>query len=79
MKGSQVYKHGDHAYIVIRQKMIFTFAKTFEAEPDMELVQQYMQWCGADHVLRSPSHFMFCETIPEVEFEEITHERIANT
>ncbi len=61
MKGSQVYKHGDHAYIIVCQKMIFTFAKTFEAEPDMELVQHYMQWCGADHVLRSPSHFMFCE------------------
>jgi len=74
MRGSQVYKHGDHAYIILAQKAIFTFAKTFDAEPDMELVQQYMKWYGADHVLRSQTHFMFCETIPEVEFEEINHE-----
>ena len=74
MKGSQIYKHGDQAYIILRQKMIFTFAKTFDADPNMELVQLYMKWCGADHVLRSQTHFMFCETIPEVEFEEIDHE-----
>lgn len=74
MKGSQVYKHGDHAYIVLDQKMIFAFAKTFDSEPDMEQVQEYMKWCGADHVLRSQTHFMFCETIPEVEFEDIPYE-----
>ena len=74
MRGSQVYKHGDHAYIILCQKMIFTFAKTFESEPDMGLVQQYMHYVGADHVLRSPSHFMFCETIPDVEFEELENE-----
>ena len=74
MKGSQIYKHGDQAYIILRQKMIFTFAKTFDAEPDMELVQEYMKWRGADHVLRSQTHFMFCETIHEVEFEDIPNE-----
>lgn len=64
-----VYKHGDAAYIILRQKPIHHFAKTIEDQPNMEYVQQFMQWCGADHVLRSQTHFMFCETIPDVEFE----------
>jgi hypothetical protein len=35
----------------------------------MEIVQQYMTAVGADHVLRTQTHFMFCETIPDVDFE----------
>jgi hypothetical protein len=32
-----------------------------------------MKWCGADHVLKNQTHFLFCETIEEVEFEEINN------
>jgi hypothetical protein len=28
-----------------------------------------MQWRGADHVLRSNTHFMFCETIQDAQYE----------
>jgi hypothetical protein len=37
----------------------------------MEYVQLYRDWVGADHVLRTPTHFLFCETIQEAEFEMI--------
>jgi hypothetical protein len=30
-----------------------------------------MQWREADHVLRSNTHFMFCETIKDAEYVEI--------
>ena len=65
MRGSQVYIHNESAYIVLRQKPIYAFSKTFDAEPEMELVQMFMKWCGADHVLRTQTHFMFCETIQD--------------
>ncbi len=64
-----VYKHNDKAYIVLRQKLIYAFSKTMDEEPNMELVQEFMKWIGADHVLRTQTHFMFCETIPDVDFE----------
>jgi len=64
-----VYKHGDTAYVILRQKPIHHFAKTFDEQPNMEYVQHFMQWLGADHVLRNNTHFMFCETIPDVDFE----------
>jgi hypothetical protein len=64
-----VYKHGESAYVVLRQKPIHYFAPKLEEQPDMQHVQQYMQWCGADHVLRTQTHFMFCETVPDIDFE----------
>jgi hypothetical protein len=64
-----VYKHNDMAYIVLRQKLIYAFSKTADEEPNMELVREFMKWVGADHVLRTQTHFMFCETIPDVDFE----------
>jgi hypothetical protein len=65
----QVYKHGDGAYIVLDQKLISHFAKKLDDAPNMEYVQMYMQWRGADHVLRSNTHFMFCETIQDAQYE----------
>lgn len=35
----------------------------------MEYVQLYRDWVGADHVLRTPTHFLFCETVQSIEFE----------
>jgi len=66
-----VYIHNESAYIILRQKPIHYFAKSFEDAPDMEHVQMFMKATGADHVLRTQTHFMFCETIPEISFEII--------
>jgi hypothetical protein len=65
-----IYKHNDVAYIILQQKLIHYFAKTMDdTYPNMEYVNMYMKWLGADHVLRTPTHFLFCETIPDVDFE----------
>jgi len=65
-----VYSHNGEAYIIIDQKLIHHFCKTFEDEPNMKYVQMYMEWCKADHVLRNQSHFLFCETITDAEVLE---------
>ena len=64
-----VYRHGDNAYIIKDQKSIGYFAKRIDEAPNMEHVQLYMQWRECDHVLRNETHFMFCETIKDVEYE----------
>lgn len=66
-----LYYHNKEAYIVKRSVLIHHFASTLNDEPNMEYVQLYRDWVGADHVLRTPTHFLFCETVQSVEFEEI--------
>jgi hypothetical protein len=68
-KMRSVYCHGDNAYIIKDQKSIGYFAKRIDEAPNMEHVQLYMQWRECDHVLRNETHFMFCETIKDVEYE----------
>ena len=68
-----VYKHGDAAYIILKQKPLSYFASKIGEQPDMEYVKMYMEWIQADHVLRSETHFMFCETIQEAEIIEDEH------
>ena len=65
MFGKQLYIHNDTAYIVLDQQSITTFVRSVDVEPNMEMVQVYMQWRRADHVLRTQTHFLFCETIQE--------------
>jgi hypothetical protein len=66
-----LYYHNKEAYIVKRSVLIHHFASTLNDEPNMEYVQIFRDWVGADHVLRTPTHFLFCETVQSVEFEEI--------
>ena len=66
-----VYRHGDNAYIIAKHTPIQHFAKLIGEAPNMEYVQLYMQSLGCDHVLRNEMHFMFCETIPDKDFEVI--------
>jgi len=66
-----LYYHNKEAYIVKSSVLIHHFAPSLDAEPNLEYVQMYRDWVGADHVLRTPTHFLFCETIHDTEFEEI--------
>ena len=66
-----VYSHNGESYIILDQVATHHFSKSYEEQPDMKYVNLYMKWCGADHVLKNQTHFLFCETIEEVEFEEI--------
>ena len=68
-----VYKHGDAAYIILKQKPISHFANKLGELPNMDYVKIYMEWVQADHVLRSETHFMFCETIQDAHIIEDEH------
>ena len=66
----RLYKHGDILYILLDTKPIHFFAPKLEEQPDMEKVQTYMKWRLSDHVLRSNTHFLFCQTISDAEVLE---------
>jgi hypothetical protein len=66
-----IYRHGDNAYIIVKQTLIQHFCKVIGEEPNMEYVQLYMQSLGCDHVLRNETHFMFCETIQDADIDDM--------
>jgi len=66
-----LYYHNNEAYQVKRSVLIHHFAPSLDDQPNMEYVQMYRDWVGADHVLRTATHFLFCETVPTVDFETI--------
>ena len=60
----------DNAYIVKRETPIHNFEYKGTNKLNMELLANYRDWLGCDHVLRSQTHFLFCETIQDAEILE---------
>ena len=60
----------DRAYIVKREIPIHNFEQKGTNRLNMELCQAYRDYLGCDHVLRTPTHFLFCETIQDAEIVE---------
>ena len=46
------------------------YIKYVADEAYRDLVQAYRDWKGCNHVLRSQTHFIFCQTIQEAEIVE---------
>jgi hypothetical protein len=67
----QLYKHDGKAYLILRRIGEWRFQRKLDEPVDMERVKMFRDWVGADHVLKDQTHFIFCETIPDVEFEEL--------
>ena len=74
----QLYLHGGNAYLVLKRTLEQHFHDK-QNNPQLEYVQMYRDWVGADHVLRDQTHYIFCETIQDVEFEEINHDSTIQT
>ena len=66
-----IIRHNDKAYGVLREVPMRRFAERIDTPPNAEYINLYKQWIGADTVIETGTHFMFCETIPDVDFEEI--------
>jgi len=60
----------DNAYIVKKEVAQHNFQIKGQNQLNMKLVEDYMKWLGCDHVLRTQTHFLFCETIPDAEIIE---------
>jgi hypothetical protein len=65
----KIIKHNDKAYGVLRQVPMHHFANRIDTSPNGEYVNMFKEWCGADIIIQTDTHFMFCETIPDVDFE----------
>ena len=65
----QLYYHNDKAFLIVRRISVGCFEK--KGILDMDLVKGVRDWFKCDHVLKTSTHFLFVETIEDIEFEEI--------
>ena len=56
--------HGDKLWVLKRK-----FKK--DRFPNMDWVKKYRDWINCDHVLQDNTHYLFVNSVPDTEFEEI--------
>ena len=71
----ELFFNGDKAYIILR-KIPHHNVCDKSGNIISELFNGWKDYVGADHVLRTATDFLYCETIPDIEFEEIIEESI---
>ena len=74
----EVFFASGKAYLILRKLPIYIFTKNDILNRDK--LNLFKEWCGADHVLKTPSHFMLVETIEEADYEviEVEDEQLLN-
>jgi hypothetical protein len=65
----QLYYYNNEIYVILRSIPISYFYK--KEDLNRELLNLWKEYLEADHVLKTNSHFLFCETVTEPEWEEI--------
>lgn len=59
-------KHNDTWYKVLREIPHHNFTDK-QGRVHMDILKEFMEYLGGDHVLRTPTHYQICETIQEAE------------
>ena len=59
----------DRGFVVKREMPVHRFEVKGSNKLNMELCQAYRDYLGCDHVLRTKTHFLFCETIEDAELD----------
>jgi hypothetical protein len=66
----ELYRYNDKVYVILRRMPHHNFSKK-NGDLILETVSLWKKYLGADHVLKDQTHFIFCETVKDAEWEEI--------
>ena len=64
------YTHNDKLFLVLKE-VHEDKVKNKDGNRNLDLLKAWRDWVGADHVLRVSHSYLLCETVQELEFEEI--------
>ena len=64
------YTHNEKLFLVLKE-VHENKVKNKDGSPNLEFLKAWRDWIGADHVLRVSHSYLLCETVQELEFEEI--------
>ena len=70
----KLYFYNDNVYLVLRDIPASNFYN--KEELNREHLNNWKEYLGADHVLKTNDRFLFCETVPEPEWNEVTNETL---
>tara|TARA_R110000803_G_scaffold5604_4_gene18463 strand:+ start:779 stop:994 length:216 start_codon:yes stop_codon:yes gene_type:complete len=65
----ELYPHNDKMFVIKRKIPIHNFIKKGEdriKDEGIKYVQAWRDILMCDHVLQSPTHFLFCESVEDV-------------
>lgn len=71
----QLYKNGDDLYVILRQIKISSLSNK-DGTLKNELFNAWKNFLGADKVLKNQTHFIYCENVNEVTWEDIPNEEV---
>lgn len=66
----EIYFHNSKAYLILRRVLIHNVSDK-QGNIISELFNAWKEHLGADHVLKNSTHFMYCESIPDIAWEEV--------
>lgn len=66
----QIFYNNGKAYVVLRSIPHHNLVNR-DGNVISDLFNGWREHLGADHVLRNNTDFLFCETIPDIEWEEV--------
>ena len=78
MIGRQIFRNGDDVYIILREIAIHNLSNK-DGSIRSELFNAWKDYLGADKVLKNSTHFLYCETIQEAEWEEVPETELIQT
>jgi len=67
---AQIYYRNGNAYLIRRKIPVHNFEKNEQL--DLDFVKMWRDYLDCDHVLRDQTHFIFVETIQDVNYEELS-------
>jgi hypothetical protein len=70
----RLYFYNDNVYVILRAIPVSNFYK--KEELNREFLNGWKEYLGADHILKTDTHFLFCEIIQEPEWDEVTNETL---
>jgi hypothetical protein len=69
----RLYFYNNNVYLVLRDIPASYFFNK-QGELNRELLNTWREYLGADHILKTESRFLMCETVHEPEWNEVINE-----
>ena len=66
----RLFQNGDKYYVVIREIPLHNFMRK-DGSIVSEAFNGWKEHLGAEHVLKNSTHFLFCQTVDDINYREI--------
>ena len=65
----RLFKHNDKLYVIVRDMALHNFLNS-DGSVNMEVLKEWRDWLGCDHVLKHNERFLLVQTIQDAIIDE---------